>query len=864
MSKLRLDLPVLLPAVPDARDACVTRLLTTLNAEPGITEAHLREGDPPQVCLHYEPGQVTIAKVEALARRAGAEITARYGHLVLDVAGVRHQRHARQLGERLSKRPGILKAVVSGAGLARVEYDQQLLDETAVRAEISGLGLSLPGNGLSPKPATPPTTPPTHGEKGHVYTEDEASGKPKSSGAHNHEHGGIFGENTELYFAILSGMFWLAGLLASFGESRGFGESLSPYLSIGLFVVAILLGGYFILIEAFETIRQGKFEIDFLMLVAAAGACALGAFQEAALLLFLFSLGHALEAYAMGRARKSIAALSDLAPPTALVKRGGETTEIGVGELQIGDVIVVKPNSKIAADGVVVAGTSAVDQAPITGESVPVGKRPVADATAEVDLNGLAPEHRAFAGTINGSSPLEIRVMKLAGESTLARLVTLVKEAETQASPTQQLTDKFERYFVPAVIILVVLLLFAFLVIDELFSASFYRAMAVLVAASPCALAISTPSAVLAGVARAARMGVLIKGGRPLEDLGGITALAFDKTGTLTEGKPRLTEVITAEGVTERELLRFAVAVEELSDHPLAAAIVEGGKARVGESENGTQSAQGSAKDAKDAKPSAEGSTIDFPKATDLEALTARGVKANVEGEAVHIGNRRLFEELTGTSVPNALDEQMAELERTGNTSMLVHRGERYLGVIAVRDVARPEAKATLAALKALGIERMIMLTGDHQQVADAVAAELGITDPLGSLLPEDKVAAIERLRGEGAGVAMIGDGVNDAPAMARSTVGIAMGAAGSDVALETADIALMADRLDNLPFAIGLSRQAKSIIKQNLVMSLGMVAILIPLTLLGIADIGPAVIAHEGSTLVVVANALRLLRYNG
>ncbi len=851
MSKLRLDLPVLLPAVPDARDACVTRLLTTLNAEPGITEAHLREGDPPQVCLHYDPAQVTLAKVEALARRAGAEITARFGHLVLDVAGVRHQRHARQLGERLSKRPGILEAVVSGAGLARVEYDQRQLDEAAVRAEITNVGLKLPGNGLclressiSPKPATPPATPPAHGEKGHVHDEGEASGKSASGGAHNHEHGGIFGENTELYFAILSGVFWLAGLLVSFGES------LNPYISIGLFVVAILLGGYFILIEAFETIRQGKFEIDFLMLVAAAGACALGAFQEAALLLFLFSLGHALEAYAMGRARKSIAALSDLAPPTALVKRDGQTTEIGVGELQIGDVIVVKPNSKIAADGVVVAGTSAVDQAPITGESVPVGKRPVADATADIDLNGLAPEHRAFAGTINGSSPLEIRVMKLAGESTLARLVTLVKEAETQASPTQQLTDKFERYFVPAVIGLVVLLLFAFLVIDEPFSASFYRAMAVLVAASPCALAISTPSAVLAGVARAARMGVLIKGGRPLEDLGGITALAFDKTGTLTEGKPRLTEVIAAEGVTERELLRFAVAVEELSDHPLAAAIVEGGKARFGEIEDSRlQSLQNEA-------------TVQIPKATDLEALTARGVRATVEGEAVHIGNRRLFEELTGTSVPTALDEQMAELERTGNTAMLVHRGGRYLGVIGVRDVARPEAKATLAALKKLGIERMIMLTGDHQQVADAVAAELGITDSLGSLLPEDKVAAIERLRGEGAGVAMIGDGVNDAPAMARSTVGIAMGAAGSDVALETADIALMADRLDNLPFAIGLSRQAKSIIKQNLVMSLGMVAILIPLTLLGIADIGPAVIAHEGSTLVVVANALRLLGY--
>ena len=649
--------------------------------------------------------------------------------------------------------------------------------------------------GLSPKPTTPAHA---HGEKGHVHNASEGSDKHHSGGAHAHDHGGIFGENTELYFAILSGVFWLAGLLVSFGESRSFGESWSPYFSIGLFVAAIVLGGYFILIEAAETIRQGKFEIDFLMLVAAGGACALGEFQEAALLLFLFSLGHALEAYAMGRARKSIAALSDLAPPTALVKRGAETTEVGVAELQLGDLIVVKPNSKIAADGVVVAGTSAVDQAPITGESVPVDKRPLSDAIAAVDLNALAPEHRVFAGTINGSSPLEIRVLKLAGDSTLARLVTLVKEAETHASPTQQLTDKFERYFVPAVIGLVVLLLFAFVVIDERFAASFYRAMAVLVAASPCALAISTPSAVLAGVARAARMGVLIKGGRPLEALGGITALAFDKTGTLTEGKPRLTEVIAAEGISERELLRVAIAVEELSDHPLAAAIVEGGKARFGVSGFG-ESGFGESRDERLQSP-AKAATTDIPTATDLMALTARGVKATVEGEAVHIGNRRLFAELTGEAVPQELDTQMGELEQAGNTAMLVHRGERYLGVIAVRDVARPEAKATLAALKSLGIERMIMLTGDHQQVANAVAAELGITDPLGSLLPEDKVAAIERLRGEGAGVAMIGDGVNDAPAMARSTVGIAMGAAGSDVALETADIALMADRLDNLP----------------------------------------------------------------
>ncbi len=321
-----------------------------------------------------------------------------------------------------------------------------------------------------------------------------------------------------------------------------------------------------------------------------------------------------------------------------------------------------------------------------------------------------------------------------------------------------------------------------------------------------------------------------------MEDLGGLTAVAFDKTGTLTEGKPKLTNAIPFGESTKEGLLTVAVAVEELSDHPLAGAIVKGGKAELGD--------------------------INIPDAQNLEALTARGIKAKLENKTVHIGNRRLFKELTGNEVPTELDQQMAKLEAEGHTAMIVHQDNQYLGIISVMDVARPEAASTLKKLKQIGIKRMVMLTGDNQKVADAVAKNIGITDPMGNLLPEDKVSSIEKLKQEEGKVAMIGDGVNDAPAMAKSTVGIAMGAAGSDVALETADIALMADRLDNLPFAIGLSRKAKGIIKQNLWISLGMVAILVPLTLFGVAQIGAAVIAHEGSTLVVVANALRLLAY--
>lgn len=706
----------------------------------------------------------------------------------------------------LSAKKGIHQVSVSASGILQLEWDAKQTNQADIIASIENLGLNV------------------------VLVENGTAQKPKSGTPDVPAYSQFLGENTELYFAIISGVFWMVGFILSFIAD------IPENISTALFIIGAAFGGVFTFFTAGRDLLKGKFEIDFLMLFAAVGAAALGKWGEAALLLFLFSLGHALEHYAMKHARKSIAALSDLAPPVALLKRNGEWIEVHIEQLKVGDIIVVKPNSKIAADGVVIKGNSPVNQAAITGESVPVDKRPSSHWQDEIDVNKLLPEHRVFAGTINGGGALEIKVLKEAKDSTLSRLITLVKETEAQKSPTQHLTDKFEKYYVPLVLVLVLLLLLAFLVIDETFQESFYRAMSVLIAASPCALAISTPSAVLAGIARAARQGVLIKGGRPLEDLGGLNAIAFDKTGTLTEGKPTLTHAVPFGKITKVHLLSVAVAVEALSDHPLAAAIVEGGKKELGD--------------------------IDIPKAENLQALTARGIQADWKGSTIHVGNRRLFEELTGAHVPAQIDQKMSELETGGHTAMIIHQDDEYLGIVSVMDVARPEAASTLAALKKIGIKRMIMLTGDNQKVADAIARKIGITDPMGSLLPEDKVKAIEQLKKEEGSVAMVGDGVNDAPAMAKSTVGIAMGAAGSDVALETADIALMADKLDNLPFAIGLSRKAKQIIKQNLVISLGMVAILVPLTMAGAVAIGPAVVGHEGSTLVVVLNALRLLKY--
>jgi Cd2+/Zn2+-exporting ATPase len=513
---------------------------------------------------------------------------------------------------------------------------------------------------------------------------------------------------------------------------------------------------------------------------------------------------------------------------------------VAVAELQVGDVVIVKPNERMPADGVVVVGNSSVNQAPVTGESVPVDKRPIGDAAAAkaalAAFDKVGPESRVFAGTINGAGAIEVMVARRAEQSTMARVVKMVTEAEAQRSPTQQFTEKFERIFVPLVLVLVVVLLFAWVVIDEPFAASFYRAMAVLVAASPCALAISVPSAVLSGVARAGRGGVLVKGGGPLENLGTLTSIAFDKTGTLTEGKPRLTDAVPMAGVTEDELLAVAQAVEAHSDHPLASAIVNGATERLA-------------------------GRVTLPAVADVKSITGRGVQAQLGGDTVYIGKPILFSELPGSTLPADVAATNDKLVAAGRTTMVVRQGQRFLGVIAVMDTPRPVAAQVMAELRALGIERLIMISGDNQQVAEAVAKSVGLTEARGDLMPEQKVDAIKKLREEHGKVAMVGDGVNDAPAMANATVGIAMGAAGSDVALETADVALMADDLAQLPFAVGLSRSTSRIIKQNLWVSLGVVAVLIPATIFGL-NIGVAVLFHEGSTLIVVINALRLLAY--
>ena len=839
MKKLQLKIPVILPQVPNEKDTCVERLIKELQAKEGIEKVHvadIKEDATPQLCFHYDPDIISIDRIQSLAEQTGAEITEKYGHLLIKVKGIRHTRQARSIEKSLLAINGVLEASVSASGMVRLEFDKKQTNFDEISKQIEKEDLQVQRSASNENDYTKASKKQERSKKEDTKEQTSTEGHEHKEGetheeGEEHAHGGVFGKNTELIFSII------CGALLGIGFGLSYVESIPDWVSLTLYIGAYFFGGFFTAKEAVQTVAKGGFEIDFLMLVAAIGAAILGEWAEGALLLFLFSLGHALEHYAMNKARKSIAALADLAPKTALLKKDGKTEEVGIEQLSIGDIIVVKPNSKISADGVVVNGKSSVNQAPITGESVPVDKLPVEDTGRDYSADDdIKDENRVFAGTINGNNTLEIKVIKEAKDSTLSRLVKLVNEAQTQKSPTQLLTDKFEKYFVPSVLILVGILLFAFLVIDEPFSASFYRAMAVLVAASPCALAISTPSAVLSGVARAARGGVLIKGGRPLEDLGVITALAFDKTGTLTEGKPKLTEVVPLGDIEENELLKIAVAVENLSDHPLAKAVVWDGKERL----KGT----------------------DIIDASDLEAVLGKGIKASLGKDKIYIGNLDLYEDLDEAKPSEDISNKVKELEGGGNTTMLIRRNKEYIGIIALMDTPREAAKETLKKLKEIGIKRMIMLTGDNQKVADAVAKEIGLTDAWGSLLPEEKVDAIKKLKEQESKVAMVGDGVNDAPAMANSTVGIAMGAAGSDVALETADIALMADKLETLPFAIGLSRKAKAIIKQNLWVSLGIVALLIPSTIMGWANIGIAVVIHEGSTLLVVFNALRLLAY--
>lgn len=636
-----------------------------------------------------------------------------------------------------------------------------------------------------------------------------------------HDHGGApaflhhwLQERWTLLTVAAAGIFLAVGFV---GE-RYLG--LPPSIALACYVLAYIAGGYDVAREALPALFRGKFDTDLLMLMAAAGAAAINQWPEGAFLLFLFALGHAGEHYALDRARNAVGALGKLMPRTAHVKRGDRLEEVPVEQLVVDDVVVVRPGDRVPVDGIISSGESTIDQSAVTGESVPVARKP---------------HDEVFAGTINQESGLDVRVTRLASDNTLARIMKLVAEAQEQQSPTQQLTEKFTRWFVPIVLILTVLMI----VLPPLFfgwawSDSFYRGMVLLVAASPCALAIGTPAAVLAGIAQAARHGVLIKGGVHLENLGRLRVIAFDKTGTITTGKFTVTRIVALDGSNEGTVLRLAAAVEEQSSHPLAAAIVQ----------------------------TAHEHGISFPTATSIENLAGKGIRAQVEGAEVLLGALRAFTDDPAAAKGSILAGTISRFEGDGQTTVIVRHDRKFIGVIALADEPRESSARIMQRLKALGVKQLVMLTGDNEAVAKRVAATVGLTDVRAALLPENKLTAIRELERKHGAIAMVGDGVNDAPALAAATVGVAMGGAGTDVALETADVALMGDDLEKLAFAVGLSRASRRIIKQNLAIALGVIVLLIIGTLAGQVILSVAVLMHEGSTVLVVMNALRLLAW--
>lgn len=797
MEKLRLNLPLLLPDLEDS-DRCVDFLTQRLAAVRGVEQAHIsRSNGVAELCLHYDPNLATLARIRRLAEETGAEISARYRHETIPVLGMDVADAASSLAEVLQGLKGVLHAQVSyAADLAFVAYDAEVTSRAQVEQAIRQMGYSP----VSPGPAVLP-----------------AQGEEQAG----HDHGSApaflphwLKERWTLTLVALAGIFLL---IAWLGEHF---VGLPAQVVMLFYLLSYLAGGYDIATHAIPGLLRGKFDTDVLMLAAAVGAAILGEWTEGAFLLFLFALGHAGEHFALDRARNAVNALGALMPQTAHVRRGQSLEETPVEILQVGEVVLVRPGDRIPVDGVVLHGESAVDQSAITGESAPIHK------TAGADV---------FAGTINQTAALDVRVTRLARDNTLSRVLQMVQEAQSQQSPSQRFSERFTARFVPGVLILVLLVILLPPLAGWMpLSDSFYRGMLLLVAASPCALAIGTPAAVLAGIAQAARNGVLIKGGVHLENLGGLDVMAFDKTGTLTEGRFQVTDVISLDGADPDQILRLAAAIEQQSSHPLARAVVQHAQA------------QG----------------LVWPAADGLEMLSGRGLRGLVEARPILLGSLKLFQEDGGAQVGGEISQAVAEMEAQGKTTMLLGVDGRVQGLLALADAPRAGVREVLQALKNLGISRLVMLTGDNESAAQRIGREVGVTDVRAALLPADKLEAIAALKQEHGQVAMTGDGVNDAPALATASVGIAMGGAGTAVALETADVALMADDLSKLPFAVGLSRASRAIIRQNLALALAVIALLMLSSVFGLIQLGGAVLLHEGSTILVVLNALRLLRY--
>lgn len=756
-----------------------------------------------EVALDYDPSVVGRDKIELIADQLVTPIDRRQKNCSLRIGrqgGRACESCATLLERRLLRIPGVRKVTVSyRSGILKLTYDEAVVSPDRLLREVRRLGVD-------------------------EVWEDTSIAVPGSGTLQTESRLRTVIEHLPLE-AFFTGITFVA-MAAGFAAEKSTDSTFLPAL---FYAAAYAAGGVFGLKAGLQSLRHRTVDIDLLMILAAIGAAIVGAPFEGAMLLFLFSLSNVLQDYALGRTRNAIKALMKLRPDQALVRREEELVPLPIEMVEIDDVFFLKPGDRIPLDGVVVTGESTVDQSSVTGESMPVNK---------------GPNDTVFAGTINQNGSMEVRVTRLAGDSTIARLVKMVEEAQSEKAETQRFIDRAEQYYAMGVILFTLGAIIVPLVfLGEAFQTAFYRAMTLMVAASPCALVISTPATILSAIGNGARRGVLFKGGAHVEQAASVKVVAFDKTGTLTQGEPRVTGMMTFPSAywsgSEDELLALAAAVQSHSEHALARAVVEKARAR----------------------------NLEIVEPAGFQAITGKGVSGEVNGLEIHIGNLRYYDDLDSCGL-DPIRDRVFQLEREGQTSVVVAITLREtrkvcpIGILTFADVLRPGVAEIVGTLKKLGVEHVVMLTGDNHHVAARIAREAGIEEYHAELLPEDKLRILRELEHRYGPVAMIGDGVNDAPALASASLGIAMGAAGTDVALETADVVLMADDLKHIPYVIALSRKTRKTLITNLGFALAMILMMVAVIFSAQLPLPLAVIGHEGSTVLVSLNGLRLLTY--
>ncbi|UCH32960.1 MAG: cadmium-translocating P-type ATPase [Armatimonadota bacterium] len=775
MPTRRLELPLI---IPDGAECvrCMERLEREVGAARGIVSAGV-DRESSTLSLEYDEDQVALDALERKVTEIGAAITERFRHETLILGGLDCPDCAATLDHVVSRIPGVVHSSTSVVGSnMRVEYraDEVALD--AIVSKVRSMGYEAQPESVS-----------------RARRARELPARPRLREG----------------LTAACGAMLVAGLICAAAGGPA-------AVCRGLYAAAILVGGYFVARGALAALRGLAVDMNVLMTLAVVGAAIIGEWEEAAAVVVLFSLGNALESHVMRRTRRAIGALLDLAPAQAVVRRDGEEVVVAAEELVPGDVIVIRPGERIVTDGTVVSGSSPVDQAPLTGESLAVSK---------------GAGDPVYAGSVNGLGALIVRVTRTMRDNTLASIIELVETAQSKRAPYQRAVDRFARYYTPVVVLgALAIALAPPAVTGDPFGPWVYRGLALLILACPCALVISTPVAVVSAINTATRSGVLVKGGAYLEALGRTRAMAFDKTGTLTSGRPQVTDVAAAPGATPAEVMALAAAVEARSEHPLGRAIVT----------------------------RAHRDQIGFEAGANFTALAGAGATAEVNGAPAYAGSPALF--VSNGADLSGIENAVPRLEGEGKTVILVGGADRALGVIGIADVARQGAAEALANLRQLGMGPLVMLTGDNQGTAKAIGDQLGLDDYHAGLLPADKVDAVTQLAERYGSVIVVGDGVNDAPALAASTVGIAMGATGSDAALENADVALMGDDLGRLPFVVRLGRATLANIRQNVALSLTVKLALLALAVPGVLTLWLAVLGDVGVSLVVIANGMRLL----